>query len=43
MLRAAFQAMEQVAANILEHDRSQESDDLCVDLPKLFDLVGVGK
>jgi phosphoenolpyruvate phosphomutase len=43
MLRAAFQAMEQVAANILEHDRSLEADDLCVDLPKLFDLIGVGK
>ncbi len=42
LLRAAFQAMERVCVSILENDRSQEADALCVTLPRLFDLIGVG-
>lgn len=43
LLRAAFQAMERVSTSILEHDRSLEADELCVALPELFDLTGVGE
>ena len=42
LLRAAFLAMERVCETILRADRSQEADDLCVDLPRLFDLIGTG-
>ncbi|MFQ6017330.1 MAG: isocitrate lyase/phosphoenolpyruvate mutase family protein [Kiloniellaceae bacterium] len=42
LLRAAYQAMQEVCASILEHDRSLEADGLCVALPELFELIGVG-
>jgi phosphoenolpyruvate phosphomutase len=42
LLRAAFLAMERVCETILEADRSQEADALCVDLPRLFALIGTG-
>ncbi len=42
-LRAAYQAMAEVCANILEHDRSREADALCVGLPELFELIGTGE
>lgn len=41
-LRAAYLAMEQVCRTILEADRSLEADALCVDLPRLFGLIGTG-
>jgi len=41
-LRAAFLAMEKVCETILEADRSQEADAICVDLPRLFELIGTG-
>ncbi len=41
-LRAAYKAMAGVCANILAHDRSREADELCVGLPELFELIGVG-
>ena len=41
-LRAAYQAMAEVCANILEHDRSREADALCVGLPEPFELIGTG-
>jgi len=42
LLRAAFVAMERVCETILTADRSQEADDICVDLPRLFELIGTG-
>jgi len=42
LLRAAFLAMERVCETILKADRSQEADALCVDLPRLFALIGTG-
>lgn len=42
-LRAAFLAMERVCESILEADRSQEADAICVDLPRLFELIGTGR
>jgi phosphoenolpyruvate phosphomutase len=41
-LRAAYKAMAEVCATILAHDRSREADELCVGLPELFELIGVG-
>jgi phosphoenolpyruvate phosphomutase len=42
LLRAAFLAMEQVCETILRADRSKEADEICVDLPRLFELIGTG-
>jgi len=42
LLRAAFLAMEQACESILRADRSEEADELCVDLPRLFALIGTG-
>lgn len=43
LLRAAYQAMTEASASILAHDRSREADALCVALPELFELIGVGE
>ncbi len=42
LLRAAFLAMERACRTILEADRSLEADEICVDLPRLFALIGTG-
>jgi len=42
LLRAAFLAMERACETILAADRSQEADEICVDLPRLFELIGTG-
>jgi phosphoenolpyruvate phosphomutase len=42
LLRAAFLAMERVCETILRADRSREADDACIDLPRLFALIGTG-
>jgi len=41
-LRAAFLAMEEACRTILRADRSKEADEICVDLPRLFELIGTG-
>ncbi len=43
LLRAACQAMTEVSASILAHDRSREAAAFCVALPELFGLIGVGE
>jgi phosphoenolpyruvate phosphomutase len=43
LLRAAYKAMTEVSASILEHDRSREADERCAALRSLFDLIGVGE
>ena len=41
MIRAAFQAMANAAATILDHDRALEADQICAPVQALFDAVGV--
>ena len=41
MVRAAFEAMQQTAKMLLDHDRSLEADAVCAPVTELFDAVGV--
>lgn len=41
MVRAAFAAMKQTAAILLDHDRSLEADEMCAPVAELFEAVGV--
>jgi 2-methylisocitrate lyase-like PEP mutase family enzyme len=40
LLRSAFRSMELVCKTILEHDRNLESEELCVPVSRLFEVVG---
>ncbi len=39
LLRSAYPAMQQVAANILRHDRAQEAEDDCIPISEFLSLI----
>ncbi|MDR2418575.1 MAG: phosphoenolpyruvate mutase [Treponema sp.] len=43
LLRASYPAMVQVAASILEHERSLEADSLCMPIKQILELIPGGK